>query len=111
MTDWIYAVQAVVRGLEEELGIVVQQHLVEGPLAECHKRELHIANVVHDVEFVECYRQVILLKVKRSLNLQYGVLFKAARKTIFTHTSGLRVVVSKFGIDTIYWTYFAHLIC
>ena len=53
--------QAVVRGLEEELGITADHRRVQGPLMPCHKRELNIPGLVHDVEYVECYRSVASL--------------------------------------------------
>lgn len=50
--------QAVVRGLAEELGIVVQEDNVQGPLTHAHLRKLDTPSGVHDHEFVESYRYV-----------------------------------------------------
>lgn len=47
--------QAAVRGLQEELGVVVPQDTVTGPLAPTHRRELHQGEF-HDVELVQSYR-------------------------------------------------------
>jgi len=49
-------VQAVVRGLQEELGICTDVSQIRGPLTPCHQRTLLIPGVVHDVEFVSSYR-------------------------------------------------------
>lgn len=49
-------VQAVVRGLQEELGIHTDVSKIRGPLGPCHRRTLLIPGVVHDVEFVASYR-------------------------------------------------------
>lgn len=49
-------VEAVVRGLKEELGISIIQSDLQGPLSPFHKRILEIPGVVKDVEFVEAYR-------------------------------------------------------
>lgn len=46
--------QAVLRGLQEELGIVV--HNVEGPLSGAHLRTLETDTGIRDCEFVESYR-------------------------------------------------------
>ena len=48
--------QAVVRGLHEELGIQTDISQIKGPLSPCHQRTLLIPGVVHDVEFVTSYR-------------------------------------------------------
>lgn len=48
--------QAVVRGLKEELGIVTSLEQIEGPLSPCHQRVLDIPGVFKDVEFVATYR-------------------------------------------------------
>lgn len=49
-------VQAVVRGLKEELGIAAGLEDIEGPLAACHQRTLTIPGLIKDVEFVASYR-------------------------------------------------------
>lgn len=50
------AIQATVRGLQEELGIAVQPDQIDGPLSPCHQRILEIPGLIKDVEFVTCYR-------------------------------------------------------
>jgi len=55
-TFYARTMQAVVRGLQEELGIRTATSKVEGPLSPCHERTLLIPGVVHDVEFVASYR-------------------------------------------------------
>lgn len=44
------------RGLQEELGIAVQDANVHGPLTPAHLRKLDTPSGVHDYEFVESYR-------------------------------------------------------
>ena len=56
--------QAVVRGLKEELGIATEGSALKGPLAPAHLRILDIPGVVKDVEFVEAYRWGLLITIK-----------------------------------------------
>lgn len=52
-------VQGAVRGLAEELGIVVEPHQLRGPLAPTHRRELHQGDF-HDCELVQSFRHALL---------------------------------------------------
>ena len=45
----------IARGLQEELGIVVDKSMLRGPLAPTHKRELHQEDGFHDVELVQSF--------------------------------------------------------
>lgn len=45
----------IARGLEEELGIVIDAKRLRGPLAPTHKRQLHQDNDFHDVELVQSF--------------------------------------------------------
>lgn len=52
----IVLIQAAVRGLQEELGIICTPGDLQGPLTKTHDRKLKVLGKFCDEEFVECYR-------------------------------------------------------
>lgn len=58
-------VQAAARGLAEELGILCDPCMLQGPLTPNHARKLEVPGRFCDFEFVECYRHAPLLSLTR----------------------------------------------
>lgn len=54
--EFLWVVQAVRRGLDEELGIQVSESAVVGPLQPAHLRKLEIPGKIRDFEFVQSFR-------------------------------------------------------